>query len=50
MFTELTFTFDFPYILFFSVFIMSIIIAIIGSYLPAKFIQKKSIAQTLKNL
>jgi len=50
LFSELPFTFDFPTILFFSVFGMSVAVAILGSYLPARVLQKKRIASALKNL
>lgn len=50
VFTELPFSFDFPYFLFFSVLAMSIAVAIGGSYLPASAIKKKDIAIALKNL
>jgi ABC-type antimicrobial peptide transport system permease subunit len=50
LFTELAFSFDFPYALFFSVFAMAILVAIVGSYIPANNIKKKDIAIALKNL
>jgi len=50
LFTELAFTFDFPYALFFSVFGMSLAVSIIGSYLPAHGFKKKDIAIALKNM
>jgi ABC-type antimicrobial peptide transport system permease subunit len=50
LFTELAFTFDFPYALFFSVFAMSILVAVIGSYLPTNSMKKKDIAIALKNM
>jgi len=50
LFTQLPFTFDFPYILFSSVLIMSILVAIAGSYFPALTIKRKDIAIALKNL
>jgi ABC-type antimicrobial peptide transport system permease subunit len=50
LFTELAFTFDFPYYLFFSVVAMSIGVAFLGSYLPALSLKKKQIALALKNL
>jgi len=50
LFSELPFTFNFPTILFFSVVGMSVIVAVLGSYLPARVLQKKRIASALKNL
>jgi len=50
LFTELAFTFDFPYALFFSVLIMSLLVAIGGSYLPARMLRQKDIAIALKNM
>eukprot|EP01118_Nematostelium_gracile_P018642 TRINITY_DN8356_c0_g1_i2.p1 TRINITY_DN8356_c0_g1~~TRINITY_DN8356_c0_g1_i2.p1 ORF type:complete len:428 (+),score=120.56 TRINITY_DN8356_c0_g1_i2:64-1284(+) len=50
LFTELPFTFDFPYVLFFSVFAMSIGVAVIGSYMPSVQLKKKDIAIALKNM
>lgn len=48
LFTEMPFQFDFPYFLFASVTIMSIFIAIGGSYLASRDIKKIQIAQVLK--
>jgi len=50
LFTELAFTFDFPYALFFSVLGMSLIVAVLGSYIPAYELKKKDIAIALKNM
>uniref|UniRef100_A0A6B2KXA1 ABC3 transporter permease C-terminal domain-containing protein n=1 Tax=Arcella intermedia TaxID=1963864 RepID=A0A6B2KXA1_9EUKA len=50
LFSELPFTFEFPTILFCGVVGMSILVAILGSYLPARVLQKKRIAAALKNL
>jgi len=50
LFTQLPFTFDFPYALFSSVLVMSILVAIAGSYFPALSIKRKDIAIALKNL
>lgn len=50
LFTELPFSFDFPYLLFFFVLTMSVMVAIGGSYLPALAIKRKDIAIALKNL
>jgi len=48
LFTEMPFQFIFPYTLFFTVVGMSIIVAVLGSYLPAKELTRKAIAQALK--
>jgi ABC-type antimicrobial peptide transport system permease subunit len=50
MFTQLPFTFAFPYTLFFPVLGMSVFIAILGSYLPAAIIKSKPIGGVLKGL
>jgi len=50
LFTEFEFSFDFPYLLFFSVLGMSVAVAIIGSYIPAHSLKKKDIAVALKNM
>eukprot|EP01119_Soliformovum_irregulare_P011698 TRINITY_DN2957_c0_g2_i5.p1 TRINITY_DN2957_c0_g2~~TRINITY_DN2957_c0_g2_i5.p1 ORF type:complete len:779 (-),score=230.88 TRINITY_DN2957_c0_g2_i5:26-2362(-) len=50
LFTELAFTFEFPYALFFAVFGMSLAVSIIGSWLPANGFKKKDIAIALKNM
>ena len=48
LFTEMPFHFDFPYFLFGSVMIMSVVVAIGGSYLASLDIKKLQIAQVLK--
>jgi len=48
LFTELPFTFQFPYTLFFSVLGMSFIVAVLGSYFPSRKLQYKPIAAALK--
>jgi len=48
LFTEMPFHFDFPYLLFFSVIIMSLLVAVGGSYLAARGIKNKEIAHVLK--
>ena len=48
--TQLAFTFDFPFALFFSVLAMSTIVAIVGSYLPARVLRRKEIELALKNM
>jgi len=48
LFTELPFWFQFPYWLFSGVVVMSIIVAILGSYFPAKTLQAKPISAYFK--
>ena len=48
LFVEMPFHFQFPYTLFVSVLIMSIVVAIGGSYLASRDIKRKQIAQVLK--
>eukprot|EP01114_Cavostelium_apophysatum_P002845 TRINITY_DN1253_c0_g3_i1.p1 TRINITY_DN1253_c0_g3~~TRINITY_DN1253_c0_g3_i1.p1 ORF type:complete len:1241 (+),score=361.47 TRINITY_DN1253_c0_g3_i1:25-3723(+) len=50
LFTELPFSFDFPYALFFSVFGMSLFVAVVGSYIASHPLRKKDIALALKNM
>jgi len=50
LFTELEFVFNFPYTLFFSVLGMSLLVSILGSYLPSRIVMKKPIAIALKNM
>ncbi|KAL7747024.1 hypothetical protein RI367_007637 [Sorochytrium milnesiophthora] len=50
LFTEMPFTFRFPVPLFSSVVAMSLVVAVIGSFLPANEIRKKQIALALKGL
>jgi len=50
LFTELAFTFDFPYILFTTVFVMSLTVAVLGSWIPARYLKEKDIASALKNM
>jgi len=49
LWSELPFTFEFPTILFAGVVTMSVVVAILGSYLPARVLQNKKIASALKN-
>lgn len=49
LFTELPFTFKFPALLFVTVALLSICVAICGSYIPARVLLKKRIAVALKN-
>ncbi len=48
LFTEMPFAFDFPYVLFFSVLAMSLFVAVVGSYMPARVLRGKQIASALK--
>ncbi|EFC47009.1 FtsX domain-containing protein [Naegleria gruberi] len=48
LFLEMPFQFDFPYYLFFSILIMALICAILGSYLPARNLRKKEIALVIR--
>lgn len=50
LFSELPFTFAFPYALFFSVLGMAVLVAIFGSYIPSYSLKKKDIAIALKNM
>jgi ABC-type antimicrobial peptide transport system permease subunit len=50
LFTELTFTFDFPYVLFFTIFAMSLGVSVLGSWIPARSLKAKDIASALKNM
>eukprot|EP01027_Heterolobosea_sp_BB2_P015365 GEZU01021989.1.p1 GENE.GEZU01021989.1~~GEZU01021989.1.p1 ORF type:complete len:139 (-),score=40.90 GEZU01021989.1:149-565(-) len=50
LFLELPFQFDFPWVLFFSVFALSIFVAILGSAIPAMSMRKKEIALVLRGL
>jgi ABC-type antimicrobial peptide transport system permease subunit len=48
LFTEMRFQFDFPYFLFGSVVLLSLTVAVVGSYLASLDIKRQPIAQTLK--
>jgi ABC-type antimicrobial peptide transport system permease subunit len=50
LFLELPFVFDFPFALFFSVFGMSIVVAFVGSYLPARKLKDQEIAYVIRGL
>ena len=50
MFTQLPFSFQFPSVLFFPVLAMCLIIAFIGSYIPASVIRRKPISSVLKGM
>ena len=50
LFLDLPFTFSFPYVLYFSVFGMSLVVALLGSYLPARTLRGKQIAHVIKGL
>lgn len=49
LFSELAFHMAFPTVLFISIVIMSVVVALLGSYIPANQLRKKPIAQALKN-
>lgn len=48
LFTEMPFVFNFPTVLFFSVMIMALFVAVFGSYLPADKLRQKQIAIALR--
>jgi len=48
LFTELPFWFEFPYVLFFGVLLMSVGVAVAGSYFPATRFKGKAISAVLK--
>ena len=48
LFSELPFTFNFPTTLFFPVVVFSLIVAVVGSYLPTEEFRKKEIAIALR--
>jgi ABC-type antimicrobial peptide transport system permease subunit len=48
LFTEMPFQFAFPWILFSTVLVMSLLVAVLGSYIPARTLKEKHIAQALK--
>ena len=50
LFSEMAFVFAFPYALFFSVLGMSVLVAVLGSYIPSKVVLNKPIAVALKNM
>jgi len=50
LFLEMPFQFDFPYILFFSLIVMALVVAIFGSWIPARILRKKEIAIVLRGL
>jgi ABC-type antimicrobial peptide transport system permease subunit len=49
LFTELAFEMRFPHLLFWSIVVMSLAVAVLGSWLPARKLAKKKIAAALKN-
>jgi ABC-type lipoprotein release transport system permease subunit len=49
LFTELAFEMRFPHLLFWSIVVMSLTVAVLGSWLPARKLAKKKIAAALKN-
>lgn len=50
LFSELPFVYHFPTMLFVTIVVCSIIVAFIGSYIPARTLLKKRIATALKNM
>lgn len=50
LFLEMPFQFSFPYILFISIGVMAVVVAIVGSWLPARQLRKKEIALVLRGL
>eukprot|EP00727_Mastigamoeba_balamuthi_P011155 m51a1_g6662 hypothetical protein (1014) ;mRNA; r:166914-171319 len=48
MFTQLPFTFAFPYLVFFVLLGIAVVIALLGSYLPAAIIRRRAIGSVLK--
>jgi len=48
LFSELPFSFDFSYVLYFSVVAVSITVAILGAYLPTNELKKKEVAIVLR--
>ena len=50
LFLEMPFQFDFPYILFCSVGVKAVIVAVVGSYIPARILRNKEIALVLRGL
>jgi len=48
LFVEMPFRIDFPYSLFFSMISMAFIIAVVGSYIPARGFMKKSISNVIR--
>jgi len=49
LFSELPFTFQFPWVLFAIVVFSSLVVAVLGSYIPASVLLRKRIAAALKN-
>eukprot|EP01129_Flabellula_baltica_P002816 TRINITY_DN1270_c0_g1_i1.p1 TRINITY_DN1270_c0_g1~~TRINITY_DN1270_c0_g1_i1.p1 ORF type:complete len:1128 (-),score=212.94 TRINITY_DN1270_c0_g1_i1:60-3026(-) len=50
LFTELPFSFEFPWYLFIGIVVMALVVSIFGSYIPASELKKKRIANALKNM
>jgi ABC-type antimicrobial peptide transport system permease subunit len=50
LFSELPFQMHFPTVLFFSILIMSLVVSVFGSYIPANALRNKKIASALKGL
>mmetsp|Transcript_10929 Transcript_10929/g.40739 ORF Transcript_10929/g.40739 Transcript_10929/m.40739 type:complete len:1124 (-) Transcript_10929:289-3660(-) len=50
LFVEMPFRFDFPWLIFFVLFFLAILVAIVGSYIPAHKLRKREIAFVLRGL
>jgi len=50
LFSEMPFKMEFPFLLFFGIVGMSMIVAVVGSLIPAYALKNKKIAQALKNI
>lgn len=50
LFFELPFMFGFPYVLYFSVLAMSLVTALVASYLPARTLKRTEISQVIRGL
>lgn len=50
LFLEMGMVFEFPWPTFVVLFVMAVVVAILGSYIPARFLKQKSISQVLKGL
>lgn len=50
LFSELAFQMHFPTLLFSSILIMSVVVSVFGSYIPANALRQKKIASALKGI
>ena len=50
VFLEMPFQFAFPYLLFASLAVMALVVAVVGSYIPARVLRNKAIAFVLRGL